>query len=120
MKQDDNDVLGGDICIDCDGQGKYPSGVICHSCRGSGRVLKGEGIPIHEFPTPDAGQAWAKAYRLAWIADTIRVYGFMNREHVERKFGISTPQASQDMQEAMRANPAIGYNRVSKRFEFIT
>lgn len=36
-----------DICIDCDGLGKYPSGAECKSCGGCGRVLRGDGIP-HE------------------------------------------------------------------------
>jgi hypothetical protein len=33
-----------DICIDCDGKGRYPSGATCKSCGGSGRVLPGDGI----------------------------------------------------------------------------
>lgn len=35
---------GHDICIDCDGVGRYPSGAACKSCEGSGRVLPGDGI----------------------------------------------------------------------------
>lgn len=37
-----------DLCIDCDGQGKYPSGAQCISCGGSGRVLPGDGIAVPE------------------------------------------------------------------------
>jgi len=39
---------------------------------------------------------WFARYRLDWIADMLHVYGFLNREHLQRKFGISTPQASKD------------------------
>lgn len=33
------------------------------------------------------------------------VYGFVNREHLMRKFGISRPQASADLQLFQRDNP---------------
>lgn len=35
-----------DSCIDCDGAGKYPSGAVCKSCAGAGRVLSGDGVPL--------------------------------------------------------------------------
>ena len=38
---------------------------------------------------------WYKTYRMEWIAETLRVFGFINREHIERKFGLSTPQVSE-------------------------
>jgi len=61
---------------------------------------------------------WFVRQRLEWIAETIRVFGFINREHIERKFGISTPQASADLGLFQRANPGlIAYNTSSKRFE---
>ena len=31
--------------------------------------------------------AWAEDYRQNWIAETLRVFGFINREHFKRKFG---------------------------------
>ncbi len=31
---------------------------------------------------------WYKTHRMEWIAEMLRVYGFINREHVMRKFGI--------------------------------
>jgi hypothetical protein len=42
---------------------------------------------------------WFKNHRLEWIAESLRVYGFINREHLETKFGISTPQASMDLRD---------------------
>ena len=61
---------------------------------------------------------WFARHRQEWIAETIRVFGFINREHIERKFGISTPQASLDLQLFQAENPdAIRYNRSAKRYE---
>lgn len=33
--------------------------------------------------------AWAEDYRQEWIGETLRVFGFINRAHLMRKFGIS-------------------------------
>jgi len=61
---------------------------------------------------------WFVRHRQEWIAETLRVFGFINREHIERKFGISTPQASLDLQLFQSENPgAITYNKSSKRYE---
>jgi hypothetical protein len=61
---------------------------------------------------------WFTEHRQAWIAETLRVFGFINREHIERKFGVSTPQASYDLKEFQRANPnAITYNKTARRYE---
>lgn len=55
---------------------------------------------------------------MEWIAEMLRVYGFINREHLERKFFISTPQASIDLNRFMRAHPkAMTYNASAKRYE---
>lgn len=44
--------------------------------------------------------------------------GFINRDHLMRKFGLSTPQASIDLRDYQRANPgAVEYNLSAKRFE---
>lgn len=53
-----------------------------------------------------------------WIAETLRVFGFINRDHLVRKFGISTPQASTDLQRFMRLNPkAMHYDASLKRYQ---
>lgn len=60
---------------------------------------------------------WFVRQRLEWIYETLRVFGFINREHLERKFGISTPQASADIKAFMRAHPAlISYDMNAKRY----
>lgn len=62
--------------------------------------------------------SWCTDQRQAWIAEMVEIFGFINREHIEKKFGVSTQQASADIQEFMRANPArIAYNVSAKRYE---
>lgn len=53
--------------------------------------------------------------RQLWIAEALRVFGFVNREHLIRKFDISQPQASLDLKLFQRANPtALSYNPTFK------
>jgi hypothetical protein len=60
---------------------------------------------------------WFEQQRQDWIADMLAVYGFLNREHLQRKFGISTPQASKDLQTFMRDHPgAMGYDLSRKAY----
>jgi hypothetical protein len=62
-------------------------------------------------------ERWYKQYRLNWIAESLRVYGFINREHIERKFGLSTPQASIDIRDFQKLYPdAIQYDVKTKRY----
>lgn len=49
---------------------------------------------------------WFEQTRQDWIAETLRVFGFIQRQHLMRKFGISTPQASADLQRFQKDNPA--------------
>jgi hypothetical protein len=64
--------------------------------------------------------SWAVRQRQGWIAETVRVFGFINREHIKRKFGVSIPQASADLGLFQRNNPGrIVYNVSSKRFEAV-
>lgn len=63
---------------------------------------------------------WFMRHRQEWIAETLRVFGFINREHLEKKFGISTPQASTDLSAFQRFNPgAVIYNKTTKRYEAV-
>ena len=60
---------------------------------------------------------WFEQHRQEWIAETLRVFGYINREHLERKFGISTPQASVDLRTFRRAHPGlITYDLTTKRY----
>jgi hypothetical protein len=59
-----------------------------------------------------------KTYRMKWIADTLDVFGFINREHLQRKFGISQPQASIDLRSFQKLYPDVMvYNLSTKRYE---
>lgn len=61
--------------------------------------------------------AWAEDYRQNWIAETLRVFGFINREHLMRKFGISTAQAAHDFTSFKERHPgAMTYDVSSKRY----
>lgn len=60
---------------------------------------------------------WFEQHRMEWIAETLRVFGFINREHLQRKFGLSQPQASADINAFKRANPtAMTYDMSAKRY----
>lgn len=62
--------------------------------------------------------SWFQDYRLRWIAETLRVFGFINRQHLMRKFDISKPQASLDLAAFIRAHPeALVYRPSRKRYE---
>lgn len=61
---------------------------------------------------------WFKRTRIDWIFEMVEIYGFINREHIQTKFGVSTPQASMDLRDAMTARPGvIVYNPNAKRYE---
>lgn len=60
---------------------------------------------------------WFVRYRMAWIAETLCVFGFINREHLMRKFGVSQPQASIDLKAFQRLHPhALYYDLSAKRY----
>jgi hypothetical protein len=48
---------------------------------------------------------WCERQRQAWITEMLGIYGFINREHLQRKFDISMPQASKDLQTFQRLHP---------------
>jgi hypothetical protein len=60
---------------------------------------------------------WFKSQRLEWIKESVWIFGFINREHIEKKFNVSTPQASLDLQDAMERWPHLmTYDRSAKRY----
>jgi hypothetical protein len=61
---------------------------------------------------------WFRNHRQDWIAETLRVFGFINRFHIEKKFGLSSMQAALDLKLFMANHPGeIEYNARSKRYE---
>ena len=62
-------------------------------------------------------QRWFKQHRLEWIAESLRVYGFVNRKHIMTKFGLSTPQASIDLRDFQKLYPKVAeYDLSAKAF----
>lgn len=61
---------------------------------------------------------WYTRHRQEWIAETLRVFGYIDRKHLMRKFEISEPQAALDLRRYQQQHPAaITYNRNTKRYE---
>lgn len=61
---------------------------------------------------------WCVRQRLRWIKETMRVFGFINREHITRKFDVSLQQASADLYLFQERWPGrILYNESRKRYE---
>ncbi len=58
---------------------------------------------------------WFENHRQEWIAEILQIFGFINRKHLQRKFSISEPQASIDLQTFQKLNPSIIYYDVSKK-----
>jgi len=60
---------------------------------------------------------WFQQHRLEWIAETLRIFGFINREHLIRKFGLSKPQAAKDFADFRRLYPdAMEYDISAKKY----
>lgn len=51
--------------------------------------------------------SWCEQQRLLWIAEMLTIYGYINRDHLQRKFGISRPQASKDLRTFARTRPGF-------------
>lgn len=61
---------------------------------------------------------WFEEHRQAWIAEMLNIYGFIGREHLHRKFGISTAQAAIDFNTFQSEHPGVmTYNLSTKRYE---
>lgn len=61
---------------------------------------------------------WFSEFRLAWIKESVGIYGFINREHIARKFGLSIPQCAVDLREVQAKWPKLmTYNPTTKRYE---
>ncbi len=59
--------------------------------------------------------AWFEEQRINWIAEMLDIYGFINRAHLQRKFRISTPQASLDLRNFQQVHPGkMAYSKGNK------
>ena len=50
---------------------------------------------------------WFTEQRIAWIKESLEIFGLVRREHVMKKFGISTAQASLDLREVRGRWPEL-------------
>ncbi|HTE35732.1 MAG TPA: hypothetical protein VK630_04235 [Reyranella sp.] len=55
--------------------------------------------------------------RLTWIADTLRIVGFVSRRQLMARFAIDAHLASLDLQEFQRRHPrAMRFDQARKHF----
>lgn len=60
---------------------------------------------------------WFVEKRIAWIKESIEIFGYVNREHIRKKFIVSAQQASADLQEVMKRWPDLmEYDSSRKRY----
>jgi hypothetical protein len=60
---------------------------------------------------------WFQRRRLMWIDEMLDIYGFINRDHIIRKFEISMPQASLDLTKYQDRFPnRCTYDKSTKRY----
>lgn len=45
--------------------------------------------------------------RISWIIESIEIFGFINRGHVAKKFGVSEQVASKDFQSILELHPNL-------------
>lgn len=50
---------------------------------------------------------WFAEHRIDWIKESLEIFGAVRREHVMKKFGISTAQASLDLREVRSRWPGL-------------
>lgn len=50
---------------------------------------------------------WFVRHRMEWIRETLRIFGFINRRHISRKFELSMPQASADLVLFQKMHPGL-------------
>lgn len=50
---------------------------------------------------------WFMQTRQDWIVEMLEIYGFINREHICSKFGVTKAVASEDIKNAMDAYPDL-------------
>jgi hypothetical protein len=50
---------------------------------------------------------WFTEYRIAWIKESVEIFGHVRREHIMKKFGVSTAIASLDLREVRARYPNL-------------
>ena len=61
---------------------------------------------------------WAVEYRMAWVKESVEIFGRINRDNICRKFRVSTQQAAADIKLVLERWPELmAYNKSTKRYE---
>jgi hypothetical protein len=61
---------------------------------------------------------WYTEHRLDWIRESVDIFGVVRREHIVKKFGVSTAQASLDLREVRERWPdLIQYDLSAKAYK---
>jgi hypothetical protein len=45
--------------------------------------------------------------RIGWIIEMVEIYGFINRDHVSKKFGVTHQVASSDFGKVQKLHPHL-------------
>ncbi|MBD9539973.1 hypothetical protein IB276_10970 [Ensifer sp. ENS04] len=45
--------------------------------------------------------------RIGWIIESVEIFGFINRSHVVKKFGVTEQVASKDFQSIQKLHPHL-------------
>lgn len=60
---------------------------------------------------------WFREQRFAWIKESVEIFGYVNRAHISKKFGISHQAASEDIREVQARWPDLmDYDLSGKRY----
>jgi len=60
---------------------------------------------------------WFTEQRFAWIKESVEIFGYVNRGHIVKKFGITAAQASVDIREVQARWPDLmDYDTSGKRY----
>ncbi len=60
---------------------------------------------------------WFTEYRIAWIKESVEIFGSVRREHIMKKFGVSVAQASLDLRQVrLRWPDLIEYDLFGKAY----
>lgn len=51
--------------------------------------------------------SWFTEQRIAWIRESVEIFGSVRREHIMKKFDISVAQASLDLREVRKRFPGL-------------
>lgn len=60
---------------------------------------------------------WFQEQRFAWIKESVEIFGYVNRSHIVKKFGITKAQAAVDIREVKSRWPDLmEYDLTGKRY----